>query len=185
MWWRKGCGGRDYALPPRLRAYIRVHAGRRGGAGVAGLVRRLDCGATVNIYVASSWRNAQQPEVVRALRAAGHVVYDFRNPLPGDHGFSWRQVQTSPRPWTIQQYREALAHPVAERGYGLDITGLRICKVCVLVLPAGRSACWELGYAMGEGKRGIVLHPDGEEPELMFREATIVANVGELLEALR
>ena len=32
------------------------------------------------IYVASSWRNKYFPEVVDALRAAGHQVYDFRNP---------------------------------------------------------------------------------------------------------
>ena len=32
------------------------------------------------IYVASSWRNKYQPEVVAALRKAGHGVYDFRNP---------------------------------------------------------------------------------------------------------
>ena len=31
------------------------------------------------IYVASSWRDPYQPEVVAALREAGHEVYDFRN----------------------------------------------------------------------------------------------------------
>ena len=34
------------------------------------------------IYVASSWRNREQPSVVKALREAGHEVYDFRNPAP-------------------------------------------------------------------------------------------------------
>ena len=34
----------------------------------------------MNIYVASSWRNAYQPEVVARLRSEGHSVYDFRNP---------------------------------------------------------------------------------------------------------
>lgn len=32
------------------------------------------------IYVASSWRNPYQPEVVAALRKTGYEVYDFRNP---------------------------------------------------------------------------------------------------------
>lgn len=36
----------------------------------------------MNIYVASSWRCARQPAVVAALRAAGHEVYDFKNPAP-------------------------------------------------------------------------------------------------------
>ena len=41
------------------------------------------------IYVASSWRNKYYPEVVQALRAAGHEVYDFRNPPHGGNGFRW------------------------------------------------------------------------------------------------
>ena len=32
----------------------------------------------MHIYVASSWRNTYYPEVVQALRDAGHEVYDFR-----------------------------------------------------------------------------------------------------------
>jgi hypothetical protein len=34
----------------------------------------------VKIYVASSWRNAEQPEIVGLLRDLGHEVYDFKNP---------------------------------------------------------------------------------------------------------
>jgi hypothetical protein len=41
----------------------------------------------MKLYVASSWRNARQPEVVARLREAGHEVYDFRNPAPGNTGF--------------------------------------------------------------------------------------------------
>lgn len=37
----------------------------------------------MKIYVASSWRNQYQPEVVATLRAVGHEVYDFKNPRPG------------------------------------------------------------------------------------------------------
>lgn len=40
------------------------------------------------IYVASSWRNPYQPEVVAALRKAGHQVYDFRNPEDNPGGRS-------------------------------------------------------------------------------------------------
>lgn len=34
------------------------------------------------IYVASSWRNPTQPDVVATLRAAGHEVHNLRNPAP-------------------------------------------------------------------------------------------------------
>jgi hypothetical protein len=42
----------------------------------------------MRIYVASSWRNeAKQQATVLALREAGHEVYDFRHPAPGNEGF--------------------------------------------------------------------------------------------------
>ena len=47
------------------------------------------------IYVASSWRNKYQPEVVAALRKAGHEVYDFRNPKDNPGGFHWAVLTTS------------------------------------------------------------------------------------------
>ena len=46
----------------------------------------------MHIYVASSWRNTYYPEVVRALRNAGHEVYDFRNPEQNPGGFHWEDV---------------------------------------------------------------------------------------------
>ena len=43
----------------------------------------------MNIYVASSWRNAMQPAIVAALRRWGHEVYDFKNPAPNSIGSCW------------------------------------------------------------------------------------------------
>lgn len=137
----------------------------------------------MKIYVASSWRNQQQPEIVDVLRQAGHDVYDFKNPNGGT-GFQWSAIDPEWQTWNTDQYAAALRHPIAQRGYASDIGALRDCDLCVLVLPAGRSASWEFGYAMGQGKRGIVYHPDGEEPELMFSAAIIVAEIGALLDAL-
>lgn len=134
----------------------------------------------MKIYVASSWRNQQQPQIVEALRSLGHEVYDFRHPAPGNEGFSWREIEPDWLNWTPRQYREALKHPIAARGYGYDIDALRSCDACVLVLPSGRSASWEFGYAMGQGKRGAVVMFDKCEPELMYREAEIVVSLDEL-----
>jgi len=136
----------------------------------------------MKIYVASSWRNLFQPAVVSVLRDLGHDVYDFRNPAPGKSGFNWRDIDPEWQRWTPQQYREALKHPVAAAGYALDIEALTACDACVYVLPCGRSASWEFGYAMGQGKRSYVFQPGPEEPELMFREAVILTNWEELRE---
>ncbi len=132
------------------------------------------------VYVASSWRNPDQQLVVKLLRELGHEVYDFRNPAPGNSGFSWSEIDPNWQNWTPWAYREALKHPIAERGYSFDIAALRGCDVCLLVLPSGRSASWEFGYAMGAGKRGVVFMPVKCEPELMYREARIVVDASEL-----
>jgi len=137
----------------------------------------------MKIYVASSWRNLIQPGIVHALRRCGHEVYDFRNPAPGQHGFNWREIDENWRAWTPPQYRAALQHPIARAGYELDIGALKACDACVLVLPSGRSASWEFGYAMGQGKRGYVVQLGDLEPELMYREATIITTMNELFDA--
>ena len=53
------------------------------------------------IYLASSWRNAEQPELVIKLREWGHEVYDFRNPEPGDEGFHWSEIDRDWLGWSI------------------------------------------------------------------------------------
>jgi len=139
------------------------------------------------VYVASSWRNPYQPGVVSLLRLAGHEVYDFRNPKPGDNGFHWSAIDPDWTEWSGPQYRSALSHPVAESGFSLDINALRWAEVTVCVLPCGRSAHLELGYACGVGQRTIVYIPPGErvEPELMYKACSaIVLSEPELLVAL-
>lgn len=51
------------------------------------------------IYVASSWRNKYQPEVVAALWKAGHEVYDFRNTKNNPGGFHWADVDKNWQDW--------------------------------------------------------------------------------------
>jgi len=136
----------------------------------------------MKIYVASSWRNSIQPEIVEMLRRIGHDVYDFRKTAPGVAGFSWSEIDPNWKNWSPVEYRDGLRHSVAADGYSHDITALRNCDACVLVLPSGRSASWEFGYAMGQGKRGAVVMFEKEEPELMYREATIITNTDELFD---
>ncbi|WP_180131916.1 hypothetical protein [Rhodoferax sp. BLA1] len=128
------------------------------------------------IYLASSWRNPTQPAVLEALRAAGHEVYDFRNPAPGQKGFAWRDcggiaAQDGPGTGakTIPAYMEAIRSERAADGFAFDKAALDWCDTCVLALPCGRSAHLELGYACGQGKDTyVLLHEDKFEPELMY-----------------
>ena len=124
----------------------------------------------MKIYVASSWRNHYQPAVVYELRQRGHDVYDFRNPAPGDRGFGWRQCATVEQLADPLAFRdEVLTHPIAARAFALDMGALSGADATVLVLPCGRSAHLELGYATGAGQKTIVLLDNPmSEPELMY-----------------
>lgn len=137
------------------------------------------------IYLASSWRNPRQPPVLQALRGAGHEVYDFRNPAPGNTGFSWSAIDPQWLKWTPAQFRLALEHPIARGGFSHDMRALEGCDTCVLLLPCGRSAHLEAGWAAGAGKRVLVLAEGLHEPELMYlmngRAGAICLDMGELL----
>lgn len=136
----------------------------------------------MKIYVASSWRNPYQQEVVARLRAAGHEVYDFRNPAPGNHGFGWREIHPNWQQWTPEEFRAALDDPIARAGFRLDMDSLEAADACVLVLPCGRSAHLELGYAVGNHSLTAVLMPEQSEPELMYRMVGKIAlSVDELI----
>lgn len=122
----------------------------------------------MKIYVASSWRNQQQEDVVDALRAAGHEVYDFKNPPHGRGGFAWSDIDEAWQTWTTDQYSEALLHPIAVSGFNSDFDGMKWADCCVMVLPCGRSANTEAGWMKGAGKIVYVLQPKNQEPELMY-----------------
>jgi hypothetical protein len=90
------------------------------------------------IYLASSWRNKEQPTLLAFLRDKGHEVYDFRNPPGG-----------------------------IPNGFNSDFDGMKWADTGVLLLPCGRSAHLELGWMSGSGRRTFIVTCDNEEPELM------------------
>ena len=146
-------------------------------------IERLRAGATrgdlvtTYVYVASSWRNPTQPVVIEALRRAGVDAYDFRNPEAGT-GFSWKEVKAGSTPgiagkgsdWeTVDDYLAMVNHPRALEGFASDFAAMELADAFVLVLPCGKSAHLELGWAVGAGKRTAILLEDPVEPELMYR----------------
>ena len=148
------------------------------------------------VYVASSWRNPVQPTVVAALTAAGIDCYDFRNP-PGGTGFSWLEVRPDydgPRQkgeirakgadWEpVDTYLAMVNHPRALEAYAADFAAMERADTFVMVLPCGKSAHLEIGYAIGAGKRTAILLEDPVEPELMYRGVDFMArNLDELLD---
>lgn len=136
---------------------------------------------TKSIYVASSWRNTMQPAVVIMLRTAGFEVYDFKDA----NGFHWEEIAEDYEQWTEEEHIAALTHPAAERGFKQDMDAMREADTFVLVLPAGRSACLELGWAVGQGKKTVILMEQDMRPDLMMKMVDhMVPDVVELLGVL-
>lgn len=137
----------------------------------------------MRIYVASSWRNQFQQEVVRLLRAEGHEVYDFRGEgsgwndgTEGAGGFSWSEVDPEWKSWPedIPRYLQGLKHPRAVEGFNRDMDALKRCDACVMVNPCGQSVHAEMGWACGDGKATIVYCPAIREPDLMVKMADLI-----------
>jgi len=139
----------------------------------------------MKIYLASSWRNPNQDIILRLLREAGFEVYDFKNPAPGNEGFSWKDAGGfNPKSFSHAKFLQVLKHPISEAGYACDWSAMQAADAAVLLLPCGRSAHLEAGYFVGAGKPLYIL---GEilEPELMYKMATgIFEYPYELMEAL-
>ena len=144
-----------------------------------------DGAASRRIYLASSWRNPAQPEAVECLRAAGHEVYDFRHPTADTPGFAWEDVDPAWQDWSSRQYIRALQHPHAREGFRRDFVAMLWANTFVLLLPCGRSAHLEAGWAVGSGRDLIIVHPEGEPPELMAAMAmAIVPTIPDVLPLL-
>jgi hypothetical protein len=139
----------------------------------------------MKVYVASSWRNPVQPDVVLRLRAAGFQVYDFRDPSNDKGAFQWSDLGIErPEEWPPERCIEFLSHPRAVEAFHQDFDAMEWADACVLVLPAGRSANLEAGCFVGWGKPLIVLKDHGT-PDLMYAMATkVVPNVESIVPAL-
>lgn len=132
------------------------------------------------IYVASSWRNQYFDGVCDMLSMLGHEVFNFKSNFMGK-GFHWSEIDPNYKNWTPGEYRDAVTNnEYAKKGFRADMVGLDGCDTCVLVMPAGRSSSYELGYAMGQKKNCYVLVIDPMEPELMFSGAKILTSMREL-----
>lgn len=137
----------------------------------------------MKVYVASSWRNDYQPDVVRGLRDAGHDAYDFRDPDGDgtDCGFAWSDIDRDWQSWDTSRFIESLDHEFAVAGFAKDRHAMQWAEACVLVMPCGRSAHLEAGYFVGAGKPLFILLSEAE-PELMYKMASgVFGGLGPLL----
>ena len=133
---------------------------------------------TRRIYLATSTNNRLIDDVLAAMRAQGHDVYDFRR---GET----KIFDPARKTWTPADFIKALTAPVAYRQFNADRAALDACDCVVLLTPCGNDAHAEAGYAHGQNVPVIVYLSKGFRPELMARFFNgFVATVPDLLFAL-
>jgi len=134
----------------------------------------------MRIYLASSWRNEHYYAMLKWLREKGHAVYDFRH---ANSAFQWEDVDPEKAMSTVDSYLAHIDDERCERAFSNDMNALMNCDALVLLMPCGRSAHWEAGYAAGANKpTAIFLNPDKFEPDLMHKGANLITNSLDKLE---
>lgn len=136
------------------------------------------------VYLAGSLRNPRIREIGNLLRCEGWDVMDEWH-TPGERADdSWQEYEQA----RGRNYKEALAGRGATNIFLFDKSYIDLCDALVVLMPAGKSAMLELGYASGMGKATYILL-DGTEPErfeVMPNFATgIVSSVDELVAAMK
>lgn len=83
---------------------------------------------------------------------------------------------------SADEYLRMIEHPRSIEGFDADFAAMEKADTFILLLPCGKSAHLELGWAIGAGKRTAILLEDPVEPELMYRMADhLSTSVHELL----
>ena len=100
----------------------------------------------MKVYVASSWKNEQHPEVVKALKRAGHDAYDFK---AAETAFRWDAFTPMQLSAPQRFCSEVLPSEMAQKAFVSDMAALRGADATVLVAPCGgrRTSSWALRSA--------------------------------------
>lgn len=136
-----------------------------------------------NLYLIGSLRNRRIIEIGNLLRKAGHEVYDDWISPGEEADEKWQEYEKA----RGRTYIEALNGWHAHHVYTNDMEHLEKADAVVMVMPCGKSAFWELGWATAKGKATILLIE--EEPErfdiMPCKTDFVCATVDEVVTALK
>lgn len=126
----------------------------------------------MNIYVASSWKNAVRVrDLVSALRSIGHDVYDFTH-----HSFNFATLSfIDDKEKAKLNGRNALAapewlnHSEVCRHYEQDLASLNSCDMLIAIFPCGNSTHMEIGFVAGRGKDVYALSYEPLGRDLLYK----------------
>jgi hypothetical protein len=114
----------------------------------------------LNVYLIGALKNERIPTIGNTLRDRNFDVMDewyTPGPLADENWQAYERLRK-------RSYHEALRGRAATNIFLFDRSYLDHCDAAVLVMPAGKSAMIELGYAKGRGKTTYILL-DGKDPD--------------------
>ncbi len=134
------------------------------------------------IYLIGSLRNPQVPQLTKRLQDEGFNVFSDWY-AAGEHADdAWRDYEKH----RGRTYIDALSRPAAKNVFQFDKTYLDAASTVVLIAPAGKSGHLELGYSIGQGKKGYYLLDDPERWDVMLQFCTgIFSSVDDLIVRLK
>ncbi|MDD3414845.1 MAG: hypothetical protein PHY47_12695 [Lachnospiraceae bacterium] len=110
----------------------------------------------MKIYIASSWKNGDDVKVIADyLRGNGHEVDCFADESTGRFVFHYSEIDSFENLDAIN----FLYDERSKKAFTEDKKWIDWSDCVLLVLPAGKSAHLEAGYAVGKGKHLIIYQP--------------------------
>lgn len=134
------------------------------------------------IYLVGSMRNPEIPRIAGVLRGKGFDVFDdWYSPGPDTDDY-WQAYERE----RGRNFAEALEGAHAKDVFEFDLDHLKRADTVVMVLPAGKSAHMEIGWAVGQGKQTFILMPgEPERYDIMYRFVNhVVMSLEELIAKL-
>jgi nucleoside 2-deoxyribosyltransferase len=135
-----------------------------------------------SIYIIGSLRNPEVPVFANELEKFGFEAFtDWFSPGPEADDF-WRKYEKA----RGRTYAEALKSYAATHVFEFDKHHIDRCEIGIMLMPTGKSGHLELGYILGQGKKGYILFD--KEPErwdVMYQFASgIFFNKADLFDVL-
>lgn len=135
------------------------------------------------IYLIGSLRNPAVPQLANALRAMNFDVFDDWHSAGETADDSWRDYEKARERSYVEALRDSYA---AQHVFDFDLHHLNRAHAAILMMPAGKSGHLELGWMLGQRKKGYVLLDNPDRWDVMYKFADgVFATQEELLEQLR
>lgn len=109
----------------------------------------------MNIYIIGALKNDQNVmKLAQHLRTVHDATVFDQWVTPGPQADEFLFAYAQQRGWN---YKDALGSAAARNNFDFDKRHLDLADVVIMMMPAGKSAHLELGYAVGQNKKTFIL----------------------------